>query len=91
MGQASVTLNGRVYRLSCGDGEETRLHELSEVVSKRLKDLVAEFGQVGDDRLLLMSALLIADEMLEARARGDALEQALVAVQGKKAREKQSA
>jgi len=50
-----------------------------------LDALIAEFGQVGDDRLLLMSALLIADEMLDARARVDALEAALVAVQAGKA------
>ena len=83
MRQASITLNGRTYRLSCGDGEEARLAQLSEVVRGKLDHLVTEFGQVGEDRLLLMSALLIADELLDARARLDALEAALAVGQGK--------
>ena len=92
MGEASITLNGRIYRLSCGAGEEARLQQLSSVVRAKLDALIAEFGQVGDDRLLLMSALLIADEMLDARARVDALEAALVAVQaGKTSRSREPA
>jgi cell division protein ZapA len=74
MREASITLNGRTYRLSCDEGEEGRLQQLSQVVRGKLESLVSEFGQVGDDRLLLMSALLIADEMLDARARLTALE-----------------
>ena len=87
MGQASITLAGRSYRLSCGDGEESRLQELSAVVRDKLEPLVAEFGHVGDERLLL-----IADEMLDARACVEALETALLAVQaGKAVRNKEPA
>ncbi|HEX4892400.1 MAG TPA: cell division protein ZapA [Hyphomicrobiaceae bacterium] len=68
MGQVTITLNGRSYRLRCGDGEEKRLLELAEHVDDRLASLVAEFGQVGDERLLLMTALMIADELFDARA-----------------------
>lgn len=74
MGHASVTLNGRVYNLSCGEGEEARLQDLAAVVRAKLDGLVAEYGKAGDERLLLMSALLIADELLDARARIAALE-----------------
>lgn len=77
MAQASITLNGRIYRLTCGEGEEARLRQLSDLVREKLEALVAEFGQVGEDRLLLMSALLIADDMLEARSRVAALEASL--------------
>lgn len=80
MAQASITLNGRIYRLNCGAGEEERLRQLSEIVSAKLEGLVAEFGQVGDDRLLLMSALLIADDMLEANNRLAVLEASLANV-----------
>jgi cell division protein ZapA len=62
MGQVSVTLNGRTYRLRCGEGEEARLIELAAFVRSRVEALAAEFGQVGDDRLLLMAAIMIADE-----------------------------
>ena len=69
MGQVSITLNGRTYRLRCGDGEEVRLLELSAHVRSKVELLASDFGQVGDDRLMIMAALLITDELFEARAR----------------------
>lgn len=71
MGQVTVTLNNRTYRLRCGDGEEERLLLLVEHVRTKLDELVAEFGQCGDDRLLLMTALLVTDELMDARARAE--------------------
>ncbi len=69
MGQATITLNGRTYRLRCGDGEEARLIELASHVHSKIERLANEFGQIGDDRLMVMAALLITDELFEARAR----------------------
>ncbi len=74
MGQVTVTVNGRTYRLRCGDGEEPRLIELATHISNRIDGLAAEFGQVGDERLLLMAALLVADELWDMRERLDQLE-----------------
>src|SRR5689334_15600264 len=68
MGQVTITLNGRSYRLTCGDGEERRLLQLAAHVESKLTQLVAEFGQVGDDRLLVMASVLITDELFDARA-----------------------
>lgn len=87
MAEAAIKLNGRMYRLSCGEGEDIRLRELSEIVRVKLEGLVSEYGQVGDDRLLLLSALLIADDMLEARSRVKALETLLATVQKRTAAE----
>jgi cell division protein ZapA len=67
MGHVTVTLNGRAYRLRCEDGEETRLFALADHVRLKVDSLVDEFGQVGSDRLLLMAALLIADEYFDVR------------------------
>ncbi len=67
MGQVSVTLNSRTYRLACEDGEEARLVELATHVKERVEQLTLEFGQVGDERLLLMTAILIADELWDTR------------------------
>ena len=69
MGQVTVTLNAKTYRLRCGDGEEQRLAELAEHVGQRIEHLATQFGQFGDERLLLMAALLITDDMLELKAR----------------------
>lgn len=69
MGQVIVTLNSRTYRLGCGDGEEARLQELSSYLAAKVDAIRTEVGQVGEDRLLVMAALLIADELFEARER----------------------
>ncbi len=69
VGQATITINGRTYRLKCGDGEEARLLALSDIVRQRVDSLAGEFSAAGDDRLLLMAALMLADELLDARAR----------------------
>ena len=67
MGQVSVTINSRTYRLACEEGEEARLLELATHVKERVENLATEFGQVGEERLMLMAALLIADELWDTR------------------------
>lgn len=67
MGQVSVTLNGRTYRLECGEGEEAHLIALSEYLASHVETMKFKFGQVGDDRLILMVALMVTDELWEAR------------------------
>lgn len=74
MGEVTATVNGRSYTLSCGDGEEGRLRQLIEVVRKHTDALAMEHGQIADARILLMAALLIADELLDARTTLAALE-----------------
>lgn len=69
MAQLSVMVNGRSYRLSCEAGQEERLQKLAAFVSDRMKELTAEFGKVGDDRLMVMAMLMMADELFETRDR----------------------
>ncbi len=71
MGEVFLTLNGRSYRLACRDGEERRLEELARYVEQKFDNLAAEFGQIGESRLLMMSALMIADELFDARTEGE--------------------
>jgi cell division protein ZapA len=77
MGQVSVTLNGRTYRLECGEGEEAHLIELAEYLNSHVETMKLKFGQVGDDRLILMAALMVADELTEARRQLDEMKTAL--------------
>jgi cell division protein ZapA len=67
MGQVSVTLNGRAYRLECGEGEESHLIALSEYLGSHVESMKHKFGQVGDDRLILMASLMVTDELWEVR------------------------
>ena len=67
MGQVVVKVNGRSYRFDCGDGEEARLNELADYVRARIDSLTQQYGHVGAERLMLMAALLITDELMDAR------------------------
>ncbi len=72
MAQANVVVNGRSYPLQCAEGDEARLQALADHVRGKVDALVAEFGQVGDERLLLLAALLTADELFDLRERHQA-------------------
>ncbi|MFT5511154.1 MAG: cell division protein ZapA [Hyphomicrobiaceae bacterium] len=71
MGQISIKIQKRTYRLSCDDGEEARLMELAEHVRAKADGLVEEHGRISDEHLMLMSALLVADELFDERGSKD--------------------
>ena len=77
MGQVTVVLNGRTYRLDCGEGEESHLIALAEYLGTHVEDMKRKFGQVGDDRLILMASLLVTDELWELRREMEALKASL--------------
>jgi cell division protein ZapA len=79
MGQVSVTLNGRAYRLECSEGEETHLIELAEYLGSHVDTMRQKFGQVGDDRLILMASLVVADELWELRRELEEMKNTLAA------------
>ena len=66
MASVNVTINGRSYQIACDDGQEAHLKRLGNYIDKRIAELVASVGQIGDARLLVMASLLIADEMSDA-------------------------
>lgn len=82
MAQVSIVINGRKYQIACDDGQEAHLTRLGAYVDKRVGELVAAVGQVGDSRLLVMATLLLADELSDAYAELDAL-RPLAAANGK--------
>jgi cell division protein ZapA len=67
----NVMVNSRAYTIACDEGEEEHLKELAAHVDAKVKELLGSVGQVGDQKLLLMAAVLITDELFEARARLD--------------------
>ncbi len=68
MVQVAVTINGRSYEVACDDGQEDHLIRLAGYIDKKVAELVTSVGQIGDTRLLVMSTLLLADELSEAYA-----------------------
>lgn len=71
MARVDLKVAGSSYLLACADGDEERLKTLGKFVDSRAKDLRDKLGHVAETRLLLMTAIVIADELSEARG-GDA-------------------
>ncbi len=67
MGQVTVSVNGRKYRMSCGDGAEQRVSELANYIDGIVQDIKGGFRHVQDDRLFLMAAIIIADQLSDVR------------------------
>lgn len=63
MGQVTVTVAGRAYRMACDPGEEQKLEELGTALDRRVSMLRAALGEVGDLRLLVMAAITCLDEL----------------------------
>lgn len=76
MAQVEIQLNGRDYRVTCDDGQEARLQELAAYFDRHVSELADELGQIGDARLMLLSALTVCDELFETKARVAELEDA---------------
>lgn len=71
MAEVAVKVNGNPYKLACADGDEERIERLADYVDKTCTALVGKLGQVSENRLLLMTAVLIADEMFDRIDNGD--------------------
>ncbi|NVK20429.1 MAG: cell division protein ZapA [Methylocystaceae bacterium] len=65
MASVSVTINGRRYEIACDEGQEAQLSRLGRYVDDRVRQLAAAVGQLGDTRLMVMTSLLLADELSE--------------------------
>ncbi len=68
-----MQIAGRVYRVSCGEGEEAHLEDLARLVDGKIGDMREKFGEMGDQRLTVMAAVTLADELYEERRRCEAL------------------
>jgi cell division protein ZapA len=81
MAHVSVTINGRQYRMACEEGQEAHLLRLAKELDLRIGELRERFGEIGDTRLIVMAAIMVADELSEAGKRIRQLEQELAGVQ----------
>jgi cell division protein ZapA len=69
----AINFNGRSYRFSCGENEVQRLEEISKYLTGKLEELARDHVDIGDERLMLMAALMVTDELFDARADVDEL------------------
>lgn len=69
MAHVVVDIAGRTYRMACDDGEEPRLEALARMVEEKINAMREGFGEIGEQRAVVMAAIAIADEAHDARAR----------------------
>jgi len=66
LGQVNLTVNGHPFAVTCDDGQEGRIRRLGQYIDGKVAEFVGSIGQVGEARLLLLAALVIADELADA-------------------------
>ena len=67
MAQVTIEVNGRPYVVGCEDGQERRLTELAATLDAQVRQVAMDVGPLGETRLILMGALVMADEIAELR------------------------
>lgn len=86
MAQINIDVNGRPYAVGCEDGQEHHLQELAKLFDHQVRQVSQDMGQLGDTRLFLMGALLLADELLDAKNRLAAMQVELGRLQADRSR-----
>lgn len=69
MSSVNITINGKQYRVACEPGQEQRLTQLAQDFDERIASMRTRFGEVGDARLTVMAAMMLGDELVDARSR----------------------
>ena len=67
MAQVTLRINGFAYTVGCQDGEEQHLLAMAGEIERRIDGLKVVAGQTGEARMLVMAALLMADDLFELR------------------------
>jgi cell division protein ZapA len=73
MAKVTIRINGYIYTVGCEDGQEDHLTEMAAEVERRIDSIKAIGGQSGEARLLVLAALLLADELHDTQNEADAL------------------
>ena len=81
MPSIDVDINGRKYRMACDAGQEEHLRGLAEEFDGRIARVKKDLGEIGDTRLTVVAALILADELSETAKRLDAAQAQLASAQ----------
>ena len=65
MANVNIKFNGKEFLLSCDDGQEEHLEELSLYLNKKFEELKSDLGNIGENKLLLITSIKIMDEYFE--------------------------
>ena len=71
MANVNIKFNGKEFLLSCDDGQEEHLDELSKHLNKKFDNLKNNLGNIGENKLLLITSIKIMDEYFETKKKID--------------------
>ena len=71
MANVNIKFNGKEFLLSCDDGQEDHLEELSVHLNKKFESLKNDLGNIGENKLLLITSIKIMDEDFETKKKID--------------------
>ena len=71
MANVNIKFNGKEFILSCEDGQEEHLEELLIQINKKFNDLKNDLGNLGENKLLLITAVKVMDEYYETKKKVD--------------------
>ena len=74
MAQVSVTIDGKVYRMACNEGQEEHLIDLAQRFDRYVTHLKDSFGEIGDQRITVMAGIMVMDELVELQKRVKGME-----------------
>ena len=74
MAKVDISINGRVYAVACDEGQEGRVRDLAGMMESRVRQLTgaSPVGSFGETQILVLAALMLADELTETKAALDA-------------------
>jgi len=67
MANININFNGKEYLLSCEDGQEEHLQELSINLNNKFNNLKNSLGNIGESKLLLITSISVMDEYFETK------------------------
>ena len=71
MANVSIKFNGKEFLLSCEDGQEEHLEELLIQINQKFNELKNDLGNLGENKLLLITAVKVMDEYYETKKKVD--------------------
>ncbi len=71
MANVNIKFNGKEFLLSCDDGQEEHLEELAIHLNQKFDDLKSNLGNIGENKLLLITSIKIMDEYFETKKKID--------------------
>jgi cell division protein ZapA len=69
MAQLTIEVNGKPYVVGCEDGQEQHLRDLAALFDDQVRLIASDVGSLGETRLFLMGALMLADELADVKTR----------------------